>query len=118
MILIILVISTILAALITFLVTRSINKPVQKLAVAADKLALGDVDVNIEVDSKDEIGMLAQSFRNMADNIKEAAQAVEQVAAGDVQVAIKIKIGPKIFWVKAWTRWCKPLKTYSVRRKS
>jgi methyl-accepting chemotaxis protein len=91
LILIILGISTILAAIITFLVTRSINKPVQKLAAAADKLAVGDVNVDIQADTKDEIGMLAQSFRNMADNIKEASQAVEKVAAGDLQVAIKIK---------------------------
>ncbi len=74
-----------------FFIARMISKPVQKLAAAADKLAVGDVNVNIEVDTKDEIGMLAQSFRNMTDNIKEASQAVEKVAAGDLQVDIKIK---------------------------
>jgi len=91
LILIISAISAILAALVTFLVTRSINKPVQKLAAAADKLAVGDVNVDIQADTKDEIGMLAQSFRNMADNIKEASVAVEKVAGGDLQVAVTIK---------------------------
>jgi methyl-accepting chemotaxis protein len=84
-------VGVLIGLILGFFIARMISKPVQKLAAAADKLAVGDVNVDIQADTKDEIGMLAQSFRNMTDNIKEASQAVEKVAAGDLKVAIKIK---------------------------
>jgi methyl-accepting chemotaxis protein len=74
-----------------FFIARLISRPVQELAAAADKLALGDVGVVIKADTRDEIGMLADSFRNMVQNIKEAAQAAEKVAGGDLTVSIKVK---------------------------
>ncbi|MEW5747153.1 MAG: MCP four helix bundle domain-containing protein [Nitrospirota bacterium] len=72
-------------------IARVISRPVVALKVAADKLALGDVNVTVEATTKDEIGLLSQSFRNMVDNIKDAAAAVEKVAAGDLTVEVKVK---------------------------
>jgi len=76
---------------ISILITRSITRPVTALAALADKLAVGDVNVEIAINSKDEIGMLSQSFRNMAENIKEASFAAEKVAAGDLTVQVSAK---------------------------
>jgi len=81
----------IIGGLIAFLTTRSISNPVNALAACADKLALGDVDVVIEADGKDEIAMLGRSFKNMADNIKEASLAAEKVAQGDLSVQVAPK---------------------------
>jgi len=78
----------VLGVVIAFFTTRSISRPVNALAASADKLALGDVEVEIATDGKDEIGMLARSFRNMADNIKEASLAAERVAHGDLSVQV------------------------------
>ena len=75
-------------ALVAFFTTRSISRPVNALAASADRLALGDVEVEIATDGKDEIAMLAQSFKNMADNIKEASLAAERVAHGDLSVQV------------------------------
>ena len=80
-----------IGAVIAFLTTRSISRPVNALAACADKLALGDVEVAIATDSQDEIGMLAKSFKNMADNIKDASLAAEKVAQGDLSVQIAPK---------------------------
>lgn len=80
-----------IGAVIAFLTTRSISKPVNALAACADKLALGDVEVAIATDSQDEIGMLAKSFKNMADNIRDASLAAEKVAQGDLTVQIAPK---------------------------
>jgi len=77
-----------LGAVIAFLTTRSISRPVNALAACADRLALGDIEVIIATDSRDEIGMLAQSFKNMAENIKEASLAAEKVAHGDLTVQV------------------------------
>jgi len=81
----------IIGALIAFFTTRSISNPVNALAACADKLALGDVDVVIAADGQDEIAMLGRSFRNMADNIKEASLAAEKVAQGDLSVQVTPK---------------------------
>ena len=78
-------------AAIAFLITRSISRPVKALAASADRLAVGDVAVEIAINSKDEIGMLSQSFRNMVENIKEASLAAEKVAAGDLTVQVSAK---------------------------
>ncbi|MBJ6727875.1 methyl-accepting chemotaxis protein [Geomesophilobacter sediminis] len=81
-------IALILGGVIALLITRSISRPVSQLAGCADKLALGDVEVQIEVASKDEIGQLADSFRNMAANIRDASLAAERVAKGDLTVEV------------------------------
>ncbi len=80
-----------IGAVIAVLTTRSIGRPVQALAACADKLALGDVGVVIVTEGRDEIALLAQSFKNMTDNIKEASQAAEKVAQGDLSVRIEPK---------------------------
>jgi methyl-accepting chemotaxis protein len=80
-----------LAIFLGFFISRIISRPVKELAAAADRLALGDVGVVIQNDTRDEIGMLADSFRNMVENIKEAAVAAEKVAAGDLTVRVKVK---------------------------
>ncbi|WP_224982841.1 HAMP domain-containing methyl-accepting chemotaxis protein [Geomonas agri] len=80
-----------IGAAIGFVITRSISRPVGALSACADKLALGDVEVEIDTEGKDEIALLARSFKNMADNIKEASLAAERVAHGDLSVQVTPK---------------------------
>ncbi|MCX7749515.1 MAG: methyl-accepting chemotaxis protein [Clostridia bacterium] len=72
-------------------ISRIISKPVKKLSEAADKIALGDVNVNVESTSKDEIGDLMKSFSKMVDNIRDQAANAEKIAAGDLGVEVKAK---------------------------
>ena len=81
----------ILAIGLGFFIARKISDPVKELVAAADKLAVGDVNVSIEAVAKDEVGMLCQSFALMVNNIRSSAQAAEQIAAGDLSVHIKIQ---------------------------
>ena len=48
---------------------------------AAEKLASGDVNVNVELDTKDELGALASAFRIMTDVIKDRAALAQKIAA-------------------------------------
>ncbi len=70
--LMIIILAAVGAASILFavLVTRSITKPVSKMVAAAEKLAEGDTDVQIKVDSKDEMGILAKSFEKVIHSIR------------------------------------------------
>ena len=49
------------------------------------------MNVALEVEGKDEIGMLARSFGNMIENIKASALAAERVAAGDLDVEVRVR---------------------------
>ncbi|HYH03132.1 MAG TPA: methyl-accepting chemotaxis protein [Bacillota bacterium] len=74
-----------------FLISKMISNPVTKLAQAADQLALGDVDVDIHVKSRDEIGQLTQSFERMVANTREQANLAERIAQGDLAVEVVCK---------------------------
>jgi len=83
------IISCILGAFVAVVITRYITRNIQNLSQAADKLAVGDIDVNIEIDSKDELGKLNQAFQAMVLNIREQAEILNRIANGDSSVTVK-----------------------------
>jgi len=72
-------------------ISRNIRKPVSIMVASAEKMAGGDLDVDIDINTKDEIGTLARAFRDMAGKVNEVMteinSASEQVAAGASQVS-------------------------------
>ncbi len=82
------VIACLFGVLIAYLITKLIADGIRKMVNAADRLAVGDVSVNVNMDSQDEVGMLAQSFNAMADNIRQQASVAEKIASGDLNVTI------------------------------
>lgn len=72
-------------------ISGTISKPVRKLVEAADRIALGDVNINIESSTRDEVGTLMESFRKMSENVKEQASAAQRIAEGELTVEIKAK---------------------------
>lgn len=74
--------------------TRNFIRPITRLAEAADHLALGVVDIDYAMadDAKqDEIGELTKSFVNMAENIRDQAEAAQNMALGDLSIDIQPK---------------------------
>ncbi|HHX57208.1 MAG TPA: HAMP domain-containing protein [Clostridiales bacterium] len=69
-------------------ISGKVSKPIIKVVEAADKLALGDTDININVNSNDEIGQLAKAFNNMVDGIREQANIMEIVGNKDLSVNV------------------------------
>ncbi len=88
---IVIIAGVVVAILLGILLSQSVSRPVAKLVAVADKIANNDLDVDIEINSKDEIGLLARAFKNAAENINEALinidTASDQVASGARQVA-------------------------------
>lgn len=84
-------IGIICAIIIGMIISRNISGRIKVLVDTSDRLALGDIEVNIEADSKDEIGDLLKSFRKMIENIRDQALAVEKVADGDLTVNVAVK---------------------------
>lgn len=74
------------------LIARTISKPMRRLTDAAQKVAAGDVTVAIStVNGKDETAILTNAFVKMVDFIREHAKAAEQIAAGNLDVAVNVK---------------------------
>ncbi len=72
---------TLLAALcvvfllvILYFATSRITNPLQKMVVATQEIAKGDLSHKVEVNSRDEIGYLADSFNQMTADLKTANQ--------------------------------------------
>lgn len=75
--------------LISLYIGRTISKPIRELKEVADKLALGEVDIEIKADTKDEIGDLMRSFEEMISNTKLQAEAGARIGNGDLTVEIE-----------------------------
>ncbi len=71
----------------------AISKGVGTMARAAEGLAGGDVDQKGDVKSGDEIGQMADSFRNMIDYIKEMAGIAEAISQGDLTRQVRPRSG-------------------------
>lgn len=87
----VIVLAVLIAIVLALVIIMSITKPISKLSEAAEELALGNVNVNVDTNSKDEIGKLMMSFARMIASIREQAQAVEMVAGGDLTVEVKVR---------------------------
>ena len=72
-----LVLGVLLAFASAFLVARRIAGPVRQLALATRRVQDGDYDVDVRVESRDEIGVLSVAFQNLIADLKEKAALVE-----------------------------------------
>ncbi|MCX8131046.1 MAG: methyl-accepting chemotaxis protein [Clostridia bacterium] len=81
----------IVAIILGIFISRIISNPVKKLVGAAENIAEGNLDITVNIDSKDEIGVLGVAFRKMSVNLNEVMtninSASEQVASGSRQVS-------------------------------
>lgn len=86
-----LVLIGIISASVFMVSKKMITEPVTMLKDIAEKLAVGDVDVEIGEAKNDEIGLLMQSFGRMIENTQEQVAASEKIAAGYLDVDIMPK---------------------------
>ncbi len=75
------ILSSILVAVISLLfgyfISRSISKPIIKLRNIAKDIGTGNLDVNIDVHSNDEVGELASTFRTMKNDLKRSRNELQ-----------------------------------------
>lgn len=79
------------AVLMGIYLARLIGRPIGQLVQAADQLAIGNIDVKLGIDSRDEIGQLAVAFQKMSDGIYEQATVLSEIANGDYSVSIPVR---------------------------
>lgn len=86
-----LIIATILGFALAMFITRNITGPVNKGVTFAQRLSEGDLTSTIDVDQKDEIGILANALQNMVVKLREIIEGVvigaENIASAGQQMS-------------------------------
>ncbi|MBN2002081.1 MAG: methyl-accepting chemotaxis protein [Anaerolineae bacterium] len=82
------ILAALVASIVGFLLVRQIVSPIKTLAVTSQTIAGGDLDLSIAHHSKDEIGQLADAFRQMITYLQAMSGAADRLAVGDVTARI------------------------------
>jgi methyl-accepting chemotaxis protein len=79
-----------------FAVVRRVTRPIRKITDITNKLAAGELDVNIDINSNDEIGILAKSIKSLTVRLKsyivyieESVRVLDEMAEGNLNVELK-----------------------------
>jgi len=71
----------VLAIVLGTLFAEEISRPIRQLAQGAKRLAGGDYATRVKVKSENEVGILADAFNHMGDEIEKAFAAIQKHAA-------------------------------------
>jgi methyl-accepting chemotaxis protein len=81
-----------LAGVLALTLGRSIGRPLQKIAHVAEKVAVGDLTVQVDaIRSNDEVGTLSKSFQSLVQYIQGLSSAIEGLSKNDLSVNIQPK---------------------------
>ena len=85
----------VVGAVISVYITRSLRKPIEEIEIAANKMADGDFDITINYESRDELGSLSNSMREMSNKTKEVindtVRVLGDVSSGDFDTAPEVE---------------------------
>lgn len=76
---------------IAFWLSRGISGGVNKMKAAAQGIAQGDIQQDVDIRSSDEIGEMAVAFKEMIAYLADTAGIAEQIAAGNLTVRVQPK---------------------------
>ena len=85
------ILAVLIAAVVAYLLTRSITRPIGEAVQMAQTVAAGDLTSAIEVRSRDETGQLLTALKAMNESltqiVRQVRQSSESIATGSTQVA-------------------------------
>ena len=81
-----LVVSVVVLSVISLAFAHRITKPILTIASAVANIGKGQLGTRVNVDSKDELGILASSFNAMANNLENTTTSVETLNAANQQL--------------------------------
>ncbi|MCS3799337.1 response regulator [Niastella sp. OAS944] len=88
---VIVVVVVALILVLLYFVIRAIVDPIRAMQKAADRIALGETDLNVLVASKDEIGQLAASFNKLIAASREYTLVADTISGGDYTSDVTIR---------------------------
>lgn len=80
--------AVLLSILLGVFITQTITRPINKAVDLSKRMALGETDMQITIDSTDETGMLMGSIKEVVDATNKVVSTLERVADGDLTVTV------------------------------
>lgn len=84
-------IGLVFSVILAIVLTRAVVEPVKKAVTFAQQIATGDLTSKLDVNQKDEIGILAKAMQNMVEKLREVVSAVmagsDNILSASIQVS-------------------------------
>ncbi|MBT6148719.1 MAG: HAMP domain-containing protein [Gemmatimonadetes bacterium] len=74
---------------ISIFIARSITTPLAEVSLIADQINIGNLGHEVSYRSKDEIGVLSDSFRELIEYVRGMTAAADRLAQGDLTVEVE-----------------------------
>ncbi len=102
-------------SLINYIVVKGSLRPLRRLSAMADRVAKGDLSHRVDIESSDEIGIVALSFNNMVGSllreeeklnltIKQMIRQEKFASIGEIAAGIAHEIGNSLAIIVAYTK--------------
>ena len=72
--------SLVISIIVALILAQALNRPIQALREGAERVAERDFNTHIDVQSRDEFGILANTFNGMVKEIREYAHGLEELS--------------------------------------
>jgi len=82
--------------LVYLIISRLVNAPIAQLTSDVARLALGNLDSEIKITSKDELGLLGQTFNKMKTDLKNSIEAFAKEHIEKERLSTEINIASEI----------------------
>lgn len=76
-------VGVVIFAVLIWYVSRKTTEPIAALVKDADKMAMGDYETEIQVNSTDEVGFLAKAMNNMREAVLQRTLRIQRLAFND-----------------------------------
>jgi signal transduction histidine kinase/ActR/RegA family two-component response regulator len=73
-------VAVLVGAFVTFLISRQITRPVERLVAGTRLLKKGDFDFQIPIRGNDEVAQLGRAFKDMRDSLKKSRESMLRAA--------------------------------------
>lgn len=94
-IILVLIITIIMSVYISKMITGSVVNPVQQILNASKQISKGNLDVDIEYNSEDELGLLAESMKETIAVLKlyiyNISEVLDRVSKGDMTAKVEME---------------------------
>jgi sigma-B regulation protein RsbU (phosphoserine phosphatase) len=78
------------------LISKLVNAPIKRLTSDVSRLALGNLETNIEINSKDELGQLAEAFNKVTSDIKKSIDERDRERAEKERIGAELNVAASI----------------------
>jgi len=88
--------SAVMLCLAYYVISKLINAPLKRLTSDVSQLALGNLDKRVEINSKDELGQLAEAFNKMTSDLKKSIEEKAKERAEKERIGAELNVAASI----------------------